>query len=313
MSVEAVHLDSARLSPPAASTAPAALAATGLQRAWQQLTSLRPGLLLALAFVTLLAVAAVQPAWLVPGDPLEANARHAFQAPSAVHWLGTDENGRDVLTRLVHGVRPSLVMGLAATAIGLALGIGLGLAAGLGPRLVDAAVMRVVDVLLAFPDLLLALVIIAFWGQGTLNAIVAVGMASVPRYARLVRAQAHAVRGAGFVDAAITLGQHPLTLIWRHVLPNAIRPVLLLAAIGIGTKIAAGAALSFLGLGTPPPAPEWGSMLAVGRNFLAHAWWLTAAPGVAVTLTVLAVTALGRELMRRGEGRQEGRSGSRAT
>lgn len=264
---------------------------------------MRPDLILAGLFVLFLVVAAVHPGWLAAGDPLEANARQAFRAPSAAHLLGTDENGRDVLTRVIYGVRPSLFMGLAATAIGLSLGTALGLVAGLGHRSVDGIVMRFVDVLLAFPDLLLALFIITFWGQGTANAIIAVGAASVPRFARMVRAQTHVVRRAQYVEAAITLGLLPWTLIARHVLPNAIKPVLILATIGIGGKIAAGASLSFLGLGTPPPAPEWGAMLSVGRNFLTNAWWLTAVPGIAVTLTVLSVTALGRELLRRSEGK----------
>ncbi|CAD5108398.1 ABC transporter permease [Zestomonas carbonaria] len=272
---------------------------------WLRLPPLtrHPGLLLAGLFVGLLVLAAIEPALLVRGDPLAANAREAFQAPSAAHWLGTDENGRDVLTRLVYGVRASLVMGLAATAIGLVAGIALGLLAGLGHRWIDSAIMRSVDVLLAFPDLLLALVIITFWGQGTLNAIIAVGIAGVPRYARMVRAQTRVVRGAAYVEAAITLGIARPLVILRHVLPNAIKPILILATIGIGGNIAAGASLSFLGFGAPPPAPEWGAMLSVGRNFLANAWWLVAAPGVAVTLTVVAITALGRALLRRSEGK----------
>ena len=181
--------------------------------------ALRPGLVLAALFVTLLVLAALQPGWLVSADPLDASARQAFQAPSSLHWLGTDENGRDILARLVYAVRPSLVLGLSATALGLLLGTVLGLLAGLGPRLVDAAVMRLVDVLLAFPDLLLALVIITFFGQGALNTIIAVGIASVPRYARLVRAQTLVVRNAGYVEAATTLGLPRRQVISRHVLP----------------------------------------------------------------------------------------------
>lgn len=267
------------------------------------LRSWRPGLWLAALFVGLLLAAALAPGLVVAGDPLAANAREAFLAPSAAHWLGTDENGRDVLTRLVHGVRPSLLMGLAATAIGLLAGIALGLAAGLGHRLLDGAIMRFVDVLLAFPDLLLALVIITFWGQGMLNAIIAVGIAGIPRYARMVRAQTRVVRGAPYVEASLTLGIAKPLVILRHVLPNAIKPILILATIGIGGNIATGASLSFLGFGAPPPSPEWGSMLSVGRNFLANAWWLVAAPGVAITLSVVAITALGRALLRRSEGK----------
>lgn len=263
----------------------------------------RPGLALAAIFLVLLVAAAIAPGLLISGDPLAASARDAFRAPTAAHPLGTDENGRDVLVRLVHGARPSLVLGLAATALGLAAGVALGLAAGLGPRWIDGALMRFVDVLLAFPDILFALVIISLFGQGLFNSIIAVGIASVPRYARLVRAQTHAIRHSGYVEAATTLGHTRFALIWRHVLPNAIKPVLLLAIIGIGGKIAAGAALSFLGLGAPPPAPEWGSMLAIGRNYLANAWWITAAPAVAITLTVLSITALGRAFLRHREGK----------
>lgn len=266
--------------------------------------AIRPGLVLAGLFVLLLVIAAIQPGWLVSGDPLEASARQAFRAPDSLYWLGSDENGRDILTRLVYAVRPSLVLGLAATAIGLLLGTVFGLAAGLGPRWLDGAVMRGVDVLLAFPDLLLALVIITFFGQGQLNTIIAVGIASVPRYARLVRAQTLVVRNAGYVEAATTLGLGRPAVIVRHVLPNAIKPILILATIGIGGNIVAGAALSFLGFGAPPPAPEWGGMLAVGRNYLANAWWLVAWPALAITLTVVSISAIGRELLRRSEGKR---------
>jgi len=268
-----------------------------------RLPRIRFGLLLAGLFVALLIAAAVAPGLIASGDPFEANARLAFHAPSLAHLLGTDENGRDLFTRVIHGVRPSLVMGLAATAIGLGLGSVVGLSAALGNRFVDGVLMRSIDLLLAFPHILLVLVIITFWGQGLFNTIVAVGIASVPRYARLVRAQVHVVRHAAFVEAAVTLGLRYRTLIWRHVLPNAIKPVLILATIGIGEKIGFGASLSFLGLGTPPPAPDWGAMLSVGRAFLANAWWLTAVPGLAVSLTVLSVMTLGRELLHRSEGK----------
>jgi len=255
------------------------------------------------AYLALLAIASLFPTLLTRVDPLEASARDAFYGPSAEHLLGTDENGRDLLARLVHGASASLLMGIGATIIGLTLGVTLGLGAGLGPKWVNAAIMRFIDVLLAFPDILLALVIITFWGDGLLNAIIAVGIGSVPRYARLVCAQALVIRKASYVEAARTLGLHPLALVGKHVLPNALKPVILLATIGIGGKISAGAALSFLGFGAPPPAPEWGAMLANGRNYLGNAWWLTAFPGLALMLTVLSLTAVGRELRRRSEGK----------
>ena len=266
-------------------------------------TQLRPGLLLAGVFVGLLLLAAVVPQWLAPYDPLEASARLAFQAPSNVYWLGTDENGRDVLSRLIYGVRSSLFMGIAATALGLAWGTVLGLIAGLGPRWLDGALMRGIDVLLSFPDLLLALVIITFFGQGTANLILAIGIAGVPRYARLVRAQTLSVRNAGYVESAVTLGQSQLAVVLLHILPNAFKPVLILATIGIGGAITAGAALSFLGFGAPPPAPEWGGMMSIGRSFLANAPWLVAWPALIITLTVVSISAIGRELLRRSEGK----------
>ena len=268
------------------------------------LRAFRPGLFFSSVFALFLVVASICPGLLVSGDPLEANARDAFQAPSSAHVLGTDENGRDVLTRIVYGVRPSLFLGLAATAIGLGLGAALGLTAGLGHFTIDSAVMRFIDLLLAFPDLLLALVIITFWGRGTTNAIFAIGLASVPRYTRLVRAQTHAIRNSSYVEAATTLGIRPLTLIFRHVLPNAIKPAIILATIGIGAKISQGAALSFLGLGAPPPSPEWGEMLSVGRSYLSNAWWLTAVPATALTLIVMSLGTLARDLFRRSEGKK---------
>lgn len=263
----------------------------------------RPGLWLAGLFVLMLLLAAAVPHWLAPFDPLDATARQAFQPPNTLHWLGTDENGRDVLSRLIFGVRSSLFMGLAATALGLAWGTLVGLLSGLGPRWLDASLMRGIDVLLAFPDLLLALVIITFFGQGSANLILAVGIAGVPRYARLVRAQTLNVRQAGYVEAAVTLGQPQWVVVLRHILPNAIKPVLILATIGIGGTITAGAALSFLGFGAPPPAPEWGGMMAIGRSFLANAPWLVAWPALIITLTVVSISAIGRELLRRSEGK----------
>ncbi|HYQ51361.1 MAG TPA: ABC transporter permease [Pseudomonas sp.] len=264
----------------------------------------RPGLYLAWAMLALLLLAVAAPGWLAPADPLAADARLAYHPPSSTFWLGTDENGRDVLSRLIHGARPSLLIGLAATLVGLGLGTLLGLLAGLAPAWLDNLLMRAVDVLLAFPDLLLALVIITLFGQGTSNLILAVGIASVPRYARLVRAQTLTIRHAGFVEAALTLGRRPLAVVLGHVLPNAVQPVLILACIGLGGAITAAAALSFLGFGAPPPAAEWGAMMAVARNFMANAPWLMAWPALAITLTVISITVIGRDWLWRSEGRR---------
>ena len=268
-----------------------------------RLPALRPELVLAGAVLVLLAVAALVPHWLTSADPLAADARQAFLPPGADHWLGTDENGRDVLARIIYGVRPSLVMGLSATALAVVAGTLFGLGAGLGNRVADAVIARFLDTLMAFPEALFALVVITFWGQGTINAIAAVGIVSIPRNARLVRAQTQLVRRSGYVEAARSLGQHPVLLVLRHVVPNAVKPVLVLATISVGTSIGMGAMLSFLGFGAPPPAPEWGAMAAIGRNFLATAWWLVAAPAAAITITVLAITSIGRAVLRYSEGK----------
>jgi peptide/nickel transport system permease protein len=264
---------------------------------------LRPGLAVAGVLVAVVLVAAVVPQWLAPHDPLAISDAGAFLRPGTGHLLGTDESGRDVLSRMIYGARPSLVMGLGATLIALVGGTVLGLVAGLGHRFTESAVMRLVDVFLSVPELLLALVVITLTGAGTSNALFAVAIASVPSYARMVRAQAHLVRRSTYVEAAAVLGVPRWKVVVRHILPNAIRPVLVLATIGVGTAISAGAALSFLGLGEAPPAPEWGGMLSTGFQYISNDWLMVAIPGAAITATVLSISVLGRELRRRTEGR----------
>ncbi|GAA4588106.1 ABC transporter permease [Planotetraspora phitsanulokensis] len=280
-----------------------ALTATGAVLPRASRVRLRPGLILAGLFVAAVVVAALVPQLLAPHDPLQIGAEGAFLPPGGSHLLGTDESGRDVLSRMVYGARPSLVMGLGATAIAVTGGAVLGLAAGLGSRLTESLIMRLIDVVLSIPELLLALVVITLAGAGSTNAMFAVAFAGIPSYARIVRAQTHIVRRSTFVEAATGLGIPRSTVVWRHVLPNAIRPVLVLSTIGVGSAISAGAALSFLGLGAEPPAAEWGDMLSNGLQYISNDWFLVAVPSVAITLTVLSITVLGRELRRRSEGR----------
>ena len=263
----------------------------------------RPGLILAGLVAVAVVTAALVPHWFAPQDPLAISPDGPFLAPGAGHWLGTDESGRDVLSRLIYGARPSLVMGLGATTIALAGGTVLGLLAALGTAFTEGAVMRLIDIVLSVPELLLALVVITLTGTGTTNALVAVGFAGIPSYARIVRAQTHVVRRSTYVEAARALGIRPRAVILRHVLPNALKPALVLSTIGIGTAISAGAALSFLGLGAKPPEAEWGDMLSLGLQYIDTDWLAVAIPGLAVTLTVLSITVLGRELRRRTEGR----------
>ncbi|HLT60668.1 MAG TPA: ABC transporter permease [Microlunatus sp.] len=264
---------------------------------------LRPGLAAAVAFLAVLLVAVVAPGPVAPYDPLAVDPARSFLPPGGDHLLGTDESGRDVLSRMIHGSRLSLTIGFAATAIAVTGGILLGLVAGLSHRIVEATVMRFLDIALAVPELLLALVVITLLGGGTQNAIWALGIGGIPYYARMVRAQAHLVRASGYVEAATALGLPAWRVIIRHILPNSIKPVLILATIGIGAAIGAGASLSFLGLGAAPPSPEWGATLSVGRNFISNAPWLVIVPAVTLTLTVVSITVVGRELRRRSEGR----------
>jgi peptide/nickel transport system permease protein len=269
------------------------------------MTRVRPGVLLAGLYLILVVLAALIPGVLAPRNPLTITSLPPFVRPfqTAQYILGTDQDGRDMLSRMIYGARPSLVMGLGATGIGVAGGAVLGLAAGLGGRVAETVIMRLIDIVLSIPDLLLALVVIALVGTGTIDALVAVGTAATPGYARMIRAQTHVVRRAAYVESATAMGIGRLTVLRRHLLPNAIKPVLVLATIGVGTAIGYGASLSFLGLGTQPPTPEWGSMLANGIQFINNDWVMVAIPGIAVTLTVLCVTVVGRDISARAEGR----------
>lgn len=269
------------------------------RRRWR----LRPGLLLACLFLLWLAAAVVAPGVLASADPYTVNPARSFETPGAAAIFGTDDSGADIYSRIVHGAATSLYIGLGATAIGLLGGTAIGLLAGLNGRLVEASVMRVLDVTLAIPEILLALVVIGIIGGGTENAILAIGAGSIAYYARITRAQTHLVRRSGYVEAARTLGLPAGKVLLTHVIPNVMKPVLVLATIGVGSAIGAGASLSFLGLGTPPPAPEWGAMLSVGRNFISNAPWMITIPASFLVATVLSITVIGRELRRRAEGR----------
>ena len=265
--------------------------------------SLPTAVWLAILYLVLLAVAVIAPGVLTHSDPLLADPVNAQLAPSAAHWLGTDQLGRDLLTRVIYGSRYSLLISVAAMALAVLFGTLLGLIAALARGVIDELLSRAVDVISAFPDLLLALMLIAFTGPGTNNLIIALGVASVPRFARVVRAQTYTVMTSGYVEQARTFGLSRFTLITRHILPHAIAQVPALATLGLGTAIIGTAGLSFLGMGPQPPTAEWGLMLAEGRNYLRNAWWIAVWPGVFITLTVIAVNTLGRHWQARFEGR----------
>lgn len=242
---------------------------------------------------------ALFPAILVQADPLAADPAGSLAPPSAAHPFGTDQLGRDVFSRVVHGARASLALGVGAVLVSLAGGIVIGVLAGLSRGIVDRVLSRVLDILFAFPDLLIAIVLVAVLGVSLPTLLIAIGIGAIPGYARILRSQVQIVRSAGYVEAARGLGVPGIVLAVRHVVPNSIGPVLVLATIGVGTAIIAGSALSFVGLGAQPPTPEWGLMLAESRDYLAIAPWLGVWPGVFLAVTVIAINVVGRWLQRR--------------
>lgn len=255
--------------------------------------------LVAGAVLAVLVIAALRPQLFTQTDPLLTDPINAFQHPSAQHWLGTDELGRDEFARIVHGARASLEMGVGATLIAVTLGTLLGVAAGLARGWADRALSRFLDVLFAFPEMLFALVVVTVLGVGGTSVLIAIGIGAVPGYARVLRGQVLLTKRSGYAQAAVGFGLTRARVAWRHILPNAIGPVLVLATIGVGTAITFGAGLSFIGLGAQPPTPEWGLMLSEARNSLAQAPWLGLFPGVVLTATVICCTVLGRHLQRR--------------
>ncbi len=242
-----------------------------------------------LALWGLVALLAIQ---LAPYDPTDT-VNLARRPPSAEHWFGTDLLGRDLLSRVLLGSRVSLQLGLISVALGAGPGIALGLVAGYRGGVVDTLISRFIDALLALPGILLALVVIAALGPSIRNVMIAVGVATVPQYARLVRGSVLAVKQLPYVEAARVIGAGPLRIMLRHVLANAYAPVLVLSTLQIGNAILIGSGLSFLGLGAQPPIPEWGLMSAEGREVLNKAWWISTFPGLAILSVVVGCNLLG--------------------
>ncbi|HEY4421581.1 MAG TPA: ABC transporter permease [Pseudonocardia sp.] len=256
----------------------------------------RPGLVVSIVFVVLVLIAAFAPTVLASGDPAAGVPADKLQPPGAAHVFGTDYLGRDVYTRVVHGAALSLQATVIAVAVALVVGGLIGLLAGFVGRWVDESLMRVVDVLMAIPAILLSLALITALGYGTVKVAIAVGIASVASFARVMRAETLRIRRSTYVEAARSVGTRWHVTLVRHVLPNAAGPVLVLAVLEFGLAILAVSSLSFLGYGAPPPAPEWGSLVAEGRNYIAASWWLCAMPGFAIAATVLSVNRISRAL-----------------
>lgn len=279
-----------------AGVATAGRGAAALSRARHGLRTLGPGGVVSAVVVLLVLLAALWPGLLAPGDPTAVAPAQAYRPPGADALLGTDASGRDVYTRVVHGAGQSLGVGAAATAIGLALGLVLGFGAALGPRWLDGLLNRVIEVLFALPSLVLALLLVAVLGAGVGPSVLAVGVATAPGYARILRARAQSVTRSAYVAASRLEGVSAPAAFLRHVLPNTVWPLVAVATLGVGQAIVWVSALSYLGLGALPPSPEWGAMLNAGRLHITTSWWLTVAPGLAITLTAAALTMLGRRL-----------------
>ena len=247
---------------------------------------------------------ALVPGLFASGDPVNSGSTAPLLPPSTEHWFGTDAVGRDLYTRVVWGTRQSLLGALVAVLLGMIFGTLLGVIAGssrarrgsgTGARKgswVDTLIMRIVDVLLAIPALLLSLSVIIVLGYGSINAAIAVGVTNVAMFARLARSEVLGVASSDYVEAAYASGGTRASVLWRHVLPNSLTPVLALAALQFGSAILQLSTLSFLGYGAPPPTPEWGLIIAEGRDFIATSWWLTVLPGLAIVLVVLATNHL---------------------
>jgi peptide/nickel transport system permease protein len=236
---------------------------------------------------------AVLAPFIAPYGPLETSPPNARQAPGLEFLLGSDHLGRDILSRIMHGARITLLLGLIAVAIGGVIGTILGVTAGYFKGYTDLGIMQFNEILLAFPGFLLALAVVAVLGTGIFNVMVAVGISLIPQFARVVRGSTLSASNMEYVEAARVLGAGSFRIVSRHVLPNVLAPAMVLATIGVAGAILTGAALSFLGVGAQPPAPEWGLMINEGRRYLRIAWWISTFPGVAIMIIVIGINLIG--------------------
>jgi len=268
------------------------LEVTPQRRAWRRLLR-RGGALFGLSVVLFFIALALLAPWLAPYDPLATSWSAVRAAPEAAHPFGSDELGRDVLSRIIWGARASLLAGVVSVSISLALGVPIGMAAGYLGRWVDALISRITDAMLACPFLILAIALAAFLGPSLTNAMIAIGISATPIFIRLTRAQVISAKAEDYVEAARALGNPHLRIALRHIFPNIVAPLIVQATLAIAAAVIAEASLSFLGLGQQPPAPSWGSMLNTARNYVDQAPWMAIWPGVSIFLLVLSFNLLG--------------------
>jgi peptide/nickel transport system permease protein len=252
-----------------------------------------PGSMIGLVLLIVIATLAILAPWVTRYDPIEIVASERLKPPSAEYWFGTDAFGRDIYTRIIYGGRISLRVGIISVGIAALLGVTGGMLAGYFGGWTDSIIMRIADITLAFPGILLALVVIAILGPSLYNAMIAVGIAAAPTYARVTRGMVLQTKATAYIEAAVAVGARPSHVLVRHILPNILGSIIVVATLGVAGAIIAGAALSFLGLGAKPPTPEWGLILSEGRGYLRHASWITTFPGLAIMLTVLSINLLG--------------------
>jgi peptide/nickel transport system permease protein len=265
---------------------------TPARRALRRLLKRRAAVV-GLGIVAAVVLLALFAPWLAPYDPLQTSFALVRKAPSATHWFGTDEVGRDLLSRVVWGARASLAAGVISVSIAVGIGVPIGMLAGYVGGLIDALISRITDAMLACPFLILAIALAAFLGPSLGNAMIAIGVTATPIFVRLARGQVLAVKAEDYVEAARAVGNPPLRLLGRHILPNILPPIIVQATLAIAAAIIAEASLSFLGLGQQPPAPSWGSMLNTAQRFLVQAPWIAVFPGAAIFATVLAFNLVG--------------------
>lgn len=262
------------------------------RRAWRKLMRNRVAMM-GLCIVLFFVVLAVLAPWIAPYDPLAASWSAIRKAPSAAHWFGTDELGRDVLSRVAWGTRASLLAGVVSVAISLVLGVCIGMVAGFFGGVIDSLISRITDAFLACPFLILAIALAAFLGPSLTNAMIAIGVSAAPIFVRLTRAQVINVKVEDYIEAARAVGCSPLRIAVSHILPNITAPVIVQSTLAIASAVIAEASLSFLGLGQQPPDPSWGSMLNTAKNFMDNAPWMAIWPGLAIFLLVLSFNLLG--------------------